>query len=283
MIIVCQIVPWDKPIQVSFEDEPGTDFNVDLKVGDKIIIKGEQGTDLATVIQAKSSNSESCASCAAATAVADPAAKAKTIFLRKAHQSDVDKLAKKNEQRSTVLKDCEELVKKHNLPMKLIDVLFHLDGGRITFAFTAASKVDFRQLVRELAQKLHRSIRLYQVGARQEVEMTGDIGPCGRALCCLRFLSKLGNVTTDLIFDQQIAHRGVDRLSGICGRLKCCLLFEEDNYKELAKDFPPQGSRVKTPHGNGKIIAWQILKQTGRVALDDGTILEVPIKEVQQI
>lgn len=279
MIIVCQIAPWDKPIQVSFDGEPEANFNIELKVGDKIIIKSEQGTDLATVTEVQLSNNQP-----GATATAnDLGPKVKTIFLRKALHSDLEKLAKKNEQRATVLKDCEELVKKYNLPMKLIDVLFHLDGGRITFAFTAASKVDFRELVRALAQKLHRSIRLYQVGARQEVEMTGDIGPCGRALCCLKFLSKLGNVTTDLIFDQQIAHRGVDRLSGICGRLKCCLLFEEDNYKELVKNFPPQGSRVKTPYGNGKIINWQILKQTVRVALDDDTILEVPIKDVEQL
>jgi len=279
MIIVCQIAPWDKPIQVSFEGEPGVNFNVDLKVGDKIIVKSEQGTDLATVTEVKSSKPEEHT--AEANKELGPAAK--TIFLRKALHSDIEKLAKKNEQQAAVLKDCEELVKKYNLPMKLIDVLFHLDGGRITFAFTAASKVDFRELVRALAQKLHRSIRLYQVGARQEVEMAGDVGPCGRALCCLNFLAKLGNVTTDLIFDQQIAHRGVDRLSGICGRLKCCLLFEEDNYKELAKDFPPQGSRVKTPHGNGKIINWHILKQTAQVALDDDTILEVPVKDIQQL
>ena len=279
MIIICQIAPWDKPIQVSFKEEPETNFNIELKVGDKIIIKSEQGTDLATVTEVQLSNNQP-----GATAIAnDLGPKVKTIFLRKALHSDIEKLAKKNEQRATVLKSCEELVKKYNLPMKLIDVLFHLDGGRITFAFTAASKVDFRELVRALAQKLHRSIRLYQVGARQEVEMTGDIGPCGRALCCLNFLSKLGNVTTDLIFDQQIAHRGIDRLSGICGRLKCCLLFEENNYKELVKNFPPQGSRVKTSHGNGKIISWQILKQTARVALDDDTILEVPIKDVEQL
>lgn len=279
MIIVCQIVSWDKPIQVSFEDEPGANFNIGLKIGDKIIVKSEQGTDLAMVTEVKSSKPEEHT----AETSKELGPVAKTIFLRKALHSDIEKLTKKNEQKPAILKDCEELVKKYNLPMKLIDALFHLDGGRITFAFTAASKVDFRQLVRALAQKLHRSIRLYQVGARQEVEMAGDVGPCGRALCCLKFLSKLGNVTTDLIFDQQIAHRGVDRLSGICGRLKCCLLFEEDNYKELAKNFPPQGSRVKTPHGNGKIISWQILKQTVRVALDDDTVLEVPIKDVQQL
>ena len=279
MIIICQIVPWDKPIQISFENEPGENFNIGLKVGDKIIIKGEQGTDLATMTEVQPSNPQQIT----VETTEDLSPQTKTIFLRKALHSDLEKLTKKNEQRPAILKDCEVLVKKYNLPMKLIDALFHLDGGRITFAFTAASKVDFRQLVRALAQKLHRSIRLYQVGARQEVEMAGDVGPCGRALCCLKFLSKLGNVTTDLIFDQQIAHRGVDRLSGICGRLKCCLLFEEDNYKELAKNFPPQGSRVKTPHGNGKIISWQILKQTVRIVLDDDTTIEVPVKDIQQI
>ncbi len=284
MIIICQIISWDKPLPISLVDEEKTNIINDLKLGDRVIIKTGQGIDLATVIELKGEELTKQSIAVASRESQKPETEeAAIILLRKATSLDLEKMIKKNEHREQAFQDCEQLIKKHNLPMKLIDVIFHFDGGRITFAFTAASKVDFRELVKDLAKKFHRSIRLYQVGARQEVELAGDIGPCGRPLCCLKFLQKLGNVTTDLIFDQQIAHRGVERLSGICGRLKCCLVFEEDNYKELAKNIPPQGALVKTIHGDGKIIARQILKQTVTVQFDSETTTEVPVKDIKEI
>ncbi|MDD2647050.1 MAG: regulatory iron-sulfur-containing complex subunit RicT [Patescibacteria group bacterium] len=291
MILICQIAPWDKPLEVSQTGEnDDIDNSHNLKVGDKIIIKNEQGTDLAMIIKIKAERNKTpecddCKECPGAVAVAkaNPSFQTTAALVRRATMNDLDKQTKKEEHKQSCLTECEQLIKKHNLPMKLIDVIFHFDGGRITFAFTAANKVDFRELVKDLAKKMHRSIRLYQVGARQEVEMTGDIGPCGQSLCCMSFLEKLGNVTTELIFDQQIAHRGVDRLSGPCGRLKCCLLFEEDNYKELAKNFPTQGSFVRTPHGDGKVSGWKILRQTVMVRIDDETMVEVPISEIKKI
>ena len=167
--------------------------------------------------------------------------------------------------------------------MKLIDAHFSYDGGRIVFAYIAPERVDFRTLVKDLTHRFHKSVRMHQVGVREEAGFTGDIGPCGRPLCCLKFLKNLGNVGTELIFDQQLAHRGTERLSGICGRLKCCLLFEEENYKELAKNLPVVGSIVKTKRGEGKVINWHILTQSVDIKTDKGTITNVPIGEIRSI
>lgn len=280
--ISCQIAPWDKPIEIS-KSVGGRPFNPDeFQVGDEVIIKTEQGTDLAKIAKIEDRPEETMGMGQedSKTDESKPATASFNILIRKAAAGDFDKINKKSELKAQMTKDCEELIKKHKLPMKLIDVVLHFDGGRVTFAFTASAKVDFRGLVKDLAQKFHKSIRLYQVGARQEVEMTGDFGPCGQPLCCLAFLKKLGNVTTDLIFDQQIAHRGIDRLSGVCGRLKCCLLNEEENYQELAKNLPPIGSQVKTSRGEGKVVSWHILKQTVLVEIDKDTVVEVPIGEI---
>lgn len=281
IIVTCQVAPWDKPIEIDkLSGGKAIDPN-EFKIEDYVIIKTGQGNDLAKIIKIEDREEKDIQN-----KETDKETEAQTrtginILLRKATQADLDKIFKKNEIKNQTLKECEEIIKKHKLPMKLIDVVFHFDGGRITFAFTAPSKIDFRELVKDLAQKFHKSIRLYQVGARQEVELTGDIGPCGQPLCCYLFLKKLGNVTTELIFDQQIAHRGIDRLSGVCGRLKCCLLYEEENYKELSKNLPPIGSQIKTTKGEGKVIDWRILKQTVMVEIDKDTIIEVPIEEIQ--
>jgi cell fate regulator YaaT (PSP1 superfamily) len=170
--------------------------------------------------------------------------------------------------------------------MKLIDVRFSFDGGKIIFAFTSRGRVDFRDLVRDLTHKFQKSIRLQQVNVREEARVTGDVGPCGRTLCCKSFLDDVGNITLEKAQNQQIVHWGPDRLSGVCGRLKCCLEYEDGLYQELAKNLPVIGRRVKTDSGSGEVIGWHILKQSVDVRLDkkdaeDGrpTIIEVPIKK----
>ena len=175
---------------------------------------------------------------------------------------------------------CESLVKKVELKIKIIDALFSFDGGRITFAFVAPGRVDFRLLVKDLAQKFHKSIRMHQVGARQETGLSGDIGPCGRPLCCLSFLKKLGHITTDMMFHQNLSQRGPERLSGMCGRLKCCLSFEEDSYCKILKELPSVGSKVKTKQGVGKVIGYRILERIVIVKTKD-EFLKVPLDGIK--
>ena len=201
-------------------------------------------------------------------------------ILRKATKEDLDVVLGQQKNRAKALEDCRGLIKKHNLPIKLIDVHFTFDGTRITFAFIADGRVDFRELLKDLIKVYHKNIRLQQLGIRDEIKISGDIGSCGRNLCCQKFHKDLGNVTSDLADLQQVAHRGSERLSGVCGRLKCCLTFEKSLYNELADNMPMIGEKIKTKHGRGEVIGWHVLKQTVEVLLEDKeTIVEVPISE----
>ena len=165
--------------------------------------------------------------------------------------------------------------------MKAIDCHFSFDGGKITFAFSADKRIDFRDLVKDLTRTFQKSVRLHQIGIRDEAKRLGEFGPCGRELCCKKFLGNLGNVTTDLARIQQITHRGSDRISGVCGRLMCCLAFEAKFYNEESKDLPVIDSIVKTKHGEGRVISCNVLKKTVNVQIDDKTVMEIPAKEIK--
>lgn len=274
IILSIQLAPWDNmPYYVSRARGGLPIEKDDFCVGDSVIIKTETATDLGKVIRIEQASDE------------DVEKSEVNFILRRANSEDLKKWEEKNKEKKQAIKKCQSLVKKKDLPMKIIDALFSFDGGRITFAFSASSRIDFRKLVKELSQEFHKSIRMHQVGARQGVRVSGNIGPCGRTLCCLSFLSKLGSVTTDMMVDQQLSHRGPERLTGPCGRLKCCLAYEQSAYKELTKNLPPIGSKVKTKQGPGKVIDWHVLKQTVVIKKEDQeggeTTVEVPLKEVK--
>lgn len=260
-----QFDPWDK----IYNFEIGSH---NFKIGDSIIIKTETGVEIGKVIGLNENN------CAKAEEINCPKAieKVKTI-LRKANLSDLDKIKSREKNRSKDLEICRELIKKHNLPAKLVDIKFSFDGGRITFIFTARERIDFRALVKDLTKVFQKSIRMQQIGVREEAKAMGGIGFCGRELCCLKFLKTLGNISTDFISDQNLNHRGAERLSGPCGRLMCCLAYEEKLYKELSAKLPAMGSKMKTKEGEGRVIGHNVLKQTVKVQAGDN-IIEVPIK-----
>lgn len=180
---------------------------------------------------------------------------------------------------------CHQLSKRQDLGMKVVDCFFSLDGKRLVFAFIADGRVDFRSLVKDLTRHFQRSIRMHQLGVRDEAKISGDVGACGRGLCCRGHLRALGNVTSELAEEQQIAHRGSERLSGICGRLKCCLAYEKELYEELIKKLPAIGTRVKTVHGRGEVVGWHVLRCSVDVRIDPDKegdkqlIVEVPIKK----
>ncbi len=273
VIVFIQLAPWDVPYILT--KVRGGEFveKNQFKVNDYLIIKTDLGTDLGKVIKVEEKSEEDNE-------------QQKNFILRIANFRDVEKLKERNKHKKEILKKCEQLVKKRKLAMKIIDAHFSFDGSKIIFAFTAPSRIDFRLLVRDLVQEFHKSIRMHQVGARQETGLAGDTGPCGRSLCCLTFLKKLGHVTTEMIFDQQLAQRGPERLSGICGRLKCCLAFEDEMYKDLREKLPVLGKNVKTKKGNGKVIDWHVLKQTVMVEVMDEKekqkmIIEVPLDEIK--
>ncbi len=265
-IVEVQFVPWDKIYSFRLPDESlvaGEKF----EVNDYIIAETKLGTEIGKLVGRREVGDRELASFGDLKPI-----------LRKASSEDLDKAIRHNQEKEAALAYCRELIEKNKLEMKLVDANFSFDGDRLTFAFIADGRVDFRELVKELTRHFQKSIRLQQLGIRDEAKAKGDIGACGRVLCCRGFLKDLKSVTSELADLQQVSHRGSDKLSGICGRLKCCLAFEKNVYEEFAKGLPPIGSIIKIDKGRGQVIGWHTLKKTVDVRLEDGgTLIEVPI------
>ncbi|MBU1167149.1 stage 0 sporulation protein [Patescibacteria group bacterium] len=203
------------------------------------------------------------------------------IEIRKATAPDLEKIRNHNEKRKEVLKACRDEVRDLKLEMKLVNVAFTLDGSKVVFYFTAESRVDFRELVKNLTQKFQKSIRLQQIGSRDVTAASGGYGLCGRELCCHKFLNEFASITTDMARLQQMAHRGSDRISGLCGRLICCLDYEAQIYDELRNSLPEIGTRVQTPKGVGLVKGKNVIKQTVDVEQSGGEMLSFKVKEVK--
>lgn len=271
-IVQVKFTPWDK----SYNFDAG---DIVVKKGDWVLVRTEIGTELAQVVDINISEKElknMQAEQANGFQSQSTDLEIKTI-IRKADVTDIEKMQKQEKGRKEAFSYCKKIIKKLDLAMKLFDVRHSYDGGRITFAYIAPERIDFRELVKELTRKFKKSIRMHQVGVREEAKISCHIGLCGREACCHKFLKDLGNVTLDQAYLQQVAHRGSERISGICGRLLCCLKYEQPMYEECSKILPPIGSEMETEKGKGKVTAWHILKQSVDVRIDKDTKVEVKI------
>ena len=161
---------------------------------------------------------------------------------------------------------CEEKILKHKLDMKLVDVELTFDLNKIIFYFTSDGRVDFRELVKELASVFRTRIELRQIGVRDEAKMLNGIGMCGRPLCCATFLGDFQPVSIKMAKDQNLSLNPT-KISGICGRLMCCLKYEEDVYEELNKNLPREGEIISTPDGTGEILSVNVLMQMVKAAV----------------
>jgi cell fate regulator YaaT (PSP1 superfamily) len=159
------------------------------------------------------------------------------------------------------VEECKKLIKKHNLDMNLIDGSFTLDRKQLLFHFTADSRIDFRELAKELAALYRTRIELRQIGIRDKARAVGGIGPCGRTLCCTNFLYNFDSVSINMANNQNIALNPT-KINGSCGRLLCCLTFENDTYLEAKRGLPEVGQIVETDSGFGKVISVDILART---------------------
>lgn len=191
---------------------------------------------------------------------------------RKATDEDRAKLAENNLKEQEAYKICEEKIRNRQLPMKLISVEYTLDVNKIIFYFTADGRIDFRELVKDLAAIFHTRIELRQIGVRDEAKLLGGIGCCGRPLCCATFLGDFEPVSIRMAKDQSLSLNPT-KISGICGRLMCCLKYENDLYQGCNKHSsivtpPKQGSRVVSMEGEGKAISINMQKRTVTVLLD---------------
>lgn len=174
---------------------------------------------------------------------------------------------------------CQEKIAAHNLPMKLIDVECTFDLNKIIFYFSAEGRIDFRQLVRELAAIFHTRIEMRQIGVRDEAKMLGGVGCCGRELCCATFLDEFDPVSIKMAKEQNLSLNPT-KISGVCGRLMCCLRFENETYEDKSR-YPRCGTVVKTPKGVGVVSGYDILRERVTVNLEDGESVSVPLAEIQ--
>jgi len=186
--------------------------------------------------------------------------------IRIATDNDRNKNIENKEKEKEAFEICLEKIKKHNLGMKLIDVELTFDLNKIIFYFTAEGRVDFRELVKELASIFRTRIELRQIGVRDEAKMLNGIGICGRTLCCSTFLGDFTPVSIKMAKDQNLSLNPT-KISGICGRLMCCLKYEEDTYEELNKNLPKEGDIIHTSAGDGEVLSVNILRQTVRAAV----------------
>ncbi len=200
--------------------------------------------------------------------------------LRTATPQDIAEQAKLDEQRQSQLNLCRELVTRLELPMKIVAVEPLLGGERIMFYFVSEQRVDFRTLVRELAHHLHTRIELRQVGARDDARITADYEKCGQHCCCKQFLKVLTPISMRSAKTQK-ATLDPSKISGRCGRLMCCLRYEDETYEELKKKLPKRNTRVRTEHGEAWVIDGQILTQLVMIQYDDGKRAAVPMEQIQ--
>jgi len=188
--------------------------------------------------------------------------------VRIATEEDMATVAKNEKLEQEAFKLCEEKIRKHKLEMKLVAVEYTFDRSKILFYFSAEGRIDFRDLVKDLASVFRTRIELRQIGVRDEAKMIGGLGVCGRPLCCSTFLGDFQPVSINMAKDQGLSLNPT-KISGTCGRLMCCLKYENDAYQDLLKHTPANDSLVDTPQGRGTVIDTSLLKGTCRVRLLD--------------
>src|SRR6516165_10468210 len=164
------------------------------------------------------------------------------------------------------LVQCAQQVQQHNLPMKLVESEYTFDGSRLTFYFTADERVDFRALVRDLAATFRTRIELRQIGARDQAKLQGGLGPCGKTLCCSSWITEFGIVSIKMAKEQGLP-LNPSKISGVCGRLMCCLAYENDNYIQAKQQMPQIGTMLSTPSGPGKVVSINVPQNSVEVML----------------
>jgi cell fate regulator YaaT (PSP1 superfamily) len=243
---------------------PG-DFPVET--GDFVVVETDKGVDIGEVVEVLSERG---------------ARKEKPTrhLLRPATGADVRRKKQLFRKEERALAVCAEKVEAAKLPMKLIEASYTLDGKRLTFSFVSESRVDFRNLVRDLAQTFRCRIELRQVGVRDQAKSLGGLGPCGRPLCCATFLRDFASVGIRLAKDQGLSMNPA-KLSGACDRLMCCLRYEHAQYAEMSKRLPKRGAHIETPRVSGEVVERNLLLGTVRLRTEEDNEVEVGFEELE--
>ena len=227
-----------------------------LSLGEKVIVETSRGVEMGTVKVANRTISSS--------EIISPL----KPVTRSATREDIQHYEKNRAAEEEAIVICQKKVEAHNLGMKLVGAEYTFDNSKLIFYFTCESRVDFRELVRDLASTFRTRIELRQIGIRDEAKMLGGIGVCGRKLCCSGFLSDFVQVSIKMAKEQNFSLNS-SKVSGACGRLMCCLRYEHETYEEAIRQTPPNGSVVKTADGEGVVIETKPLAREIKVRLND--------------
>lgn len=248
-------------VQVKLREAGKTEYyltaGLKLETGDCVIVESDRGLEYGEVVSAAEMILDKD--------VTAPPAK----VIRKATPGDVYQIEKNRKKIEEIIAACEKMIEGHKLNMKLIDAEYSFDRSKIIFYFTAEDRVDFRELVKDLAKAFRARIELKQIGVRDEAKLLDGYGPCGRRLCCVQFIKNFEPVTIKMAKEQNLPLNPT-KISGCCGRLMCCLGYEYEVYKELMKGLPKEGEVVKTKQGKGKVLSVNAIRREIMVELDDG-------------
>ncbi len=248
--------------------DPG---KLEIKQGDHVIVETARGIEYGTVIGAPREVEEE--------KVVQPL---KSV-LRIANQKDDEQEASNRQKEKDAFKICLEKIRKHDLQMKLIDAEYTFDNNKVLFYFTADGRIDFRELVKDLASVFKTRIELRQIGVRDETKILGGIGICGRPLCCHTHLSEFAPVSIKMAKEQNLSLNPT-KISGVCGRLMCCLKNEEETYEELNRKLPNVGDYVTTDDGlKGEVQSVNVLRQLVKVIVDVGDEKEIQEYRADQL
>ena len=247
---------------------------ISLAVGDGVIVETVRGVEYGTVVMPTREVKES--------SIVKPLKK----ITKKADQKDMQKLEKNKQKEKEAFDICFEKIKKHDMDMKLTDVEYTFDGKKIIFYFTADDRVDFRDLVKDLAAVFKTRIELRQIGVRDEAKMLGGLGSCGRPCCCSEFLGDFQPVSIKMAKEQNLS-LSPTKISGLCGRLMCCLNFENEHYVHTRKKMPKIGSIIITEDGEAEVVETNIITESvkAKFALPDGSFdaKVYPLADIKKI
>ncbi|MBN2601687.1 MAG: hypothetical protein JXR87_06830 [Candidatus Marinimicrobia bacterium] len=260
----------DKLVKIKFQGCRRELFrnNMDfpIKNDDTLIVDAERGEDIGIAITYPVEKS------------ANEADNDKSTVLRKANFQDLEKYNENKLRQKIAFDFCQLRIEELQLPMKLIDVEYRLDRKKIIFFFTAEDRIDFRELVKILAAEYKTRIEMRQISSREEARRIGGIGPCGEPVCCRQFIDDFEPISTQLVKEQNLPMNPT-KISGLCGKLKCCFRYEHDFYKEVLEKYPSYGTKVSFKEQSGTIEKIDIFQRAVTIKFDNDEITEFPLSE----
>ncbi|MFH1662833.1 MAG: stage 0 sporulation family protein [Chloroflexota bacterium] len=242
---------------------------IELEMGDKVIVDTARGLEIGYVVITDSEK------------INDKIIQPLKPVLRKANAEDLQCADEFKQREGEATAECAGLIEKLKLPMKLISTEYNIDGSRLTVFFSAESRVDFRELVRDLSRKLKVHVEMRQIGPRDEAKILSGFGRCGRPLCCASFLGEFSPVSIKMAKEQNLPLSPM-KISGLCGRLLCCLGYEFEQYRKMREKMPREGKMVKTAKGEGVVVGSKPIEEKVLVELESGVRVEVSLDEITE-